>query len=81
MDLEREIELLKEKVKLLETVKELQDQIKVAERPRECPAPYIPYCPPVYPGPVWPQTPWYEQTPYRWVWTSTTDYARLCLGG
>jgi hypothetical protein len=73
MDIEREIELLKEKVKLLEAVRDLQEKIKVAERPAECPTPYIPYTPPVYPSPVFPTAPWYDPfyAPYRW--TGTTD--------
>ena len=60
MDLEREIELLKEKVALLEKIKELQDAIKV----KEC-TPIIPYIPyvPINPQPFtpWhpPWTPWY----------------------
>lgn len=50
MEIEREIELLKEKVALLEKVKELQDMIKNAEV-----LPYIRYVPyPVYPNYPWP---------------------------
>jgi len=49
MDLEKEIELLKEKIDLLEKVKELQDMIKVAERPY---TPTIPYQPPYNPW-IW----------------------------
>ena len=63
MDLEREIVLLKEKLALLEKIKELQDAIKV----KECTpiTPYIPYVPyPVYP-PVYP-------TIYPWVTYTTT---------
>ena len=52
MDLEREVRLLKEKVALLEKVKELQDTIKGDER-----VPYVPYIPvPAYPTPEYP--PW-----------------------
>ena len=74
MDLEREIELLKEKVKLLEAVRDLQEKIKVAERIPVPPiVPYIPYVPPIYPSIPWPTAPWYDPVyaPYRW--TSSTD--------
>lgn len=57
MDLEREIELLKEKVALLEKIKQLQDAIKM----KECTpiTPYLPYFPPpIYPWPY----PWYQDT-------------------
>ena len=58
MDLEKEIKLLKEKVELLEKVKELQDMIKANER-----ITYVPY-------PVYPWEPW---QPYRITWNPNTS--------
>ena len=61
MDLEKEIELLKEKVALLEKVKELQDLIGASTRVEY--APHIPYIP-TYPTPSYP--------PWTITWGDTT---------
>lgn len=55
MTIEREIELLKEKVVLLEKIKELQENIAKSEIARQ--PVYVPYpvYPPLYPcNPAWP---------------------------
>jgi len=58
MELKEEIALLKEKVKLLETIRDLQEKINTLERiPAYVPQPYPV---PAYPGyPVYPTYPWY----------------------
>uniref|UniRef100_A0A6M3L4U9 Uncharacterized protein n=1 Tax=viral metagenome TaxID=1070528 RepID=A0A6M3L4U9_9ZZZZ len=58
MDLEKEIKLLKEKIELLEKVKELQDMIKANEK-----ITYVPY-------PVYPWEPW---QPWRITYTTPSD--------
>lgn len=60
MDLEKEIAMLKEKVALLEKIKELQDVIKAEPRKE-----YIPY--PSYPHPWYPSWPTYPQ----FTWDTT----------
>lgn len=62
MELEKEIELLKEKIALLEKVKELQEMIKAGEKKQE--PVYIPYYVPSYPLPT--VTPHYPNYP---TWT------------
>ena len=70
MDLEKEIKLLKEKVVLLEKIKELQDQIEQYRQPYYVPMPYPVY--PTYPQPQ-PYDPlWYPST-YTVCETNTTD--------
>jgi len=63
MDIEREIELLKEKVRLLEAVRDLQEKINILEKRMDIiPIPYYP--PPiVYPYPAVPYSPWYVGDP------------------
>lgn len=62
MDIEREIELLKEKLALLEKIRELQDAIKTKECTQITPCiPYIPQ--PIYP--VYPPV-------YPWIYYTLT---------
>lgn len=67
MDLKREIELLKEKLALLEKIKDLQDAIKM----KEC-TPIVPYIPPnSWPGYPYPAPyPWYRE--YSITWSPNT---------
>lgn len=64
MDIEKEIELLKEKLALLEKIKELQEIIKENEKVNTHPFPYIPY-----PVPTWP----YYPQPYITITPCTAD--------
>ena len=66
MNIEREIELLKEEITLLEKIKELKDTIKEAEKPHIPWTPYIPYYPPCFP-------PCYPYNSYTITWTTSTS--------
>ena len=64
MDLEREIALLKEKVALLEKVRDLQEMVRKAEAEKV----YVPY--PVYP--VYPTYPW---EPWKITYETGTTFS------
>lgn len=66
MELKEEIKLLKEKVELLEKVRELQDIIKANE---EVDVPVVPYIPNSYPTTPYPSYPY--PFPYPWYWTTS----------
>ena len=70
MDLEKEIELLKEKVVLLERIKELQDLVE-ARRPYIPYEPYIPVTPYIVPG----------YSPSPWVTTCVSTTGGIMGGG
>ena len=67
MTLEKEIKLLKEKVAMLEKIKELEEQINQLRQPV-----YIPY--PYYVNP-YPYQPWVQPRtadPAQWIWMGDT---------
>lgn len=70
MTLEREIELLKEKVLLLEKIRDLQEMIAKTDKEERQPI-YVPY--PVYPCyPSNPVTPWWQINGY-WFTTGSVS--------
>ena len=75
MELEREIKLLKEKVELLEKIKELQDQINQYRQPYYVPIPY-----PIYPNPwIIPHNPYYPTITWT-IDTGTGTYTDSNIG-
>lgn len=70
MDLEKEIQLLKEKLSLLEAIKKIQDELLAKEVTKI--VPYIPYPYPIYPPFVYP-------CPQVTYWTKTiVDTENIC---
>ena len=70
MTLEKEIKLLKEKVAMLEKIKELEEQINQLRQPTYIPYPY--YVNP-YPYQPWPYSPITTADPARWIWLDGTN--------
>jgi hypothetical protein len=72
MDLEKEIELLKEKVKLLEKEKELEsDLMELKKLADKYVQPYRPVMPIPYPMPYYPMNPYNPWYVGDWPWDRT----------